>query len=258
MPWTDIICCPCACLNAGLQLKTAVVVPLVDGGDQQVAPTLVTDVAAAVMQALRMPNSIGKTYCLAGPEALTWVACPVCTLWERVWHFACLHAEPCPDVPACVRGLPEASCSQRPPCACMCIPPVRRMREIVQLILATMREDEDPSLPVPRALAKLLAGPTDTISRMVRVGEADRQERVHVSKLPCTGCGGLLGHGHSAFYKPSVAHDVAHWMLFWRCSWRLDGWHSRVMLHFRSPLLPPRVAAAAAALPQLHVDQRLD
>jgi hypothetical protein len=54
-----------------MQLKSNVVVPMIDGGGQRVAPTLVTDVATAIMQSLRMADSKGRTFYLAGPEEMT-------------------------------------------------------------------------------------------------------------------------------------------------------------------------------------------
>ena len=48
----------------------APVLPVV-GGASHFQPTLVTDVAAAILQALRLPESAGQTYELAGPERLS-------------------------------------------------------------------------------------------------------------------------------------------------------------------------------------------
>ncbi len=45
--------------------------PVVGGGKSLMQPTLVTDVAAAIMQALNLPESAGQTYELAGPEAIS-------------------------------------------------------------------------------------------------------------------------------------------------------------------------------------------
>lgn len=49
----------------------APVLPVVGGGKSLMQPTLVTDVAAAIMQALALPESAGQTYELAGPEAIS-------------------------------------------------------------------------------------------------------------------------------------------------------------------------------------------
>lgn len=45
--------------------------PVVGGGKTLLQPTLVTDVAAAILQALSLPESAGQTYELAGPEAVS-------------------------------------------------------------------------------------------------------------------------------------------------------------------------------------------
>lgn len=49
----------------------APILPVVGGGKSLMQPTLVTDVAAAIMQALSLPESAGQTYELAGPEAVS-------------------------------------------------------------------------------------------------------------------------------------------------------------------------------------------
>lgn len=48
--------------------------PLVGGGKTLFQPTLVTDVATAVIHALNMPETVGKTYELGGPEILSFAA----------------------------------------------------------------------------------------------------------------------------------------------------------------------------------------
>lgn len=45
--------------------------PVVGGGKTLLQPTLVTDVAAAILQTLNLPESAGQTYELAGPETLS-------------------------------------------------------------------------------------------------------------------------------------------------------------------------------------------
>ena len=58
------------------QAKFATIMQLVDGGEQRMAPTHVTDVASAAVAALRDPNSVGPDpkhaiHYLYGPEVLT-------------------------------------------------------------------------------------------------------------------------------------------------------------------------------------------
>ena len=57
--------------NILYQLKFGASMWLIDGGDQPLQPTYVTDVSAAVGQALQKEDSVGKTYYLGGPEILT-------------------------------------------------------------------------------------------------------------------------------------------------------------------------------------------
>jgi len=57
--------------NILYQLKFGASMWLIDGGDQPLQPTYVTDVSAAVGQALQTEDSVGKTYHLGGPEILT-------------------------------------------------------------------------------------------------------------------------------------------------------------------------------------------
>ncbi len=45
--------------------------PVVGGGKSLLQPTLVTDVASAIIQALNLPESAGQTYELGGPEAVS-------------------------------------------------------------------------------------------------------------------------------------------------------------------------------------------
>lgn len=48
------------------------VVPLIDGGDAQVQPVALDDVCRSMAAALRMPETQGKTYEVAGPDRLTY------------------------------------------------------------------------------------------------------------------------------------------------------------------------------------------
>lgn len=68
-------------------------------------------------------------------------------------------------------------------------PPARcSLADIKDLILATMREDEDSSLYTPKAVAKLLATSTDTLARMVSSPE-ERAPSVHAqSASGCRAC----------------------------------------------------------------------
>ncbi|KAG2498336.1 hypothetical protein HYH03_003596 [Edaphochlamys debaryana] len=52
------------------QLTLTVFAPVVETGSAKLQPTYVPDVADAVVQALRKPESMGKTYYLGGPEQL--------------------------------------------------------------------------------------------------------------------------------------------------------------------------------------------
>jgi nucleoside-diphosphate-sugar epimerase len=57
--------------NILFQIKFGASMWLIDGGEQPLQPTYVTDVAAAVGQALQTEDSVGKTYYLGGPETLS-------------------------------------------------------------------------------------------------------------------------------------------------------------------------------------------
>ncbi len=71
-----------------MQLKFNLYVPLIDGGEQQLQPALVTDVSAAMLAALRSKETMGQTYHLGGPEVLRWVQVSS----SRVRHTQLQHA----------------------------------------------------------------------------------------------------------------------------------------------------------------------
>lgn len=89
-------------------VKLSALFPLVDGGAQPVQPHHVRDVAEAVVSALALEASKGKTYYLGGPEVTT------------------------------IRGL-------------------------VDLVRATLNQEEDNTVHVPAALARAIARPLDAL-----------------------------------------------------------------------------------------------
>ena len=59
--------------------RLAPVTPIVGDGTRRLQPIWVDDVAAYVVAALELPEALGRTFELGGPEAVTWDA-----FWERL------------------------------------------------------------------------------------------------------------------------------------------------------------------------------
>lgn len=134
--------------NLIYQCKWRAAVPLVDDGAVRLQPTYVPDVAAAVMAALRMAETKGNTYTLAGPEVLT-------------------------------------------------------MRQLVDLVYSTLLEDEDETVNVPSAIAKLAFAPIDKLNRILpdmrfnHMNTAAYVDEVSVDRVAPAGADGYKALGIS-------------------------------------------------------------
>ena len=173
--------------------------PLVGGGTARLQPVYVRDVADALMASLRSRDSMGKDYYLAGPDVLTRAPgprpggaaearqlCHDAAAGRRVSAAAFLICYDREAVRECGRAgwrrVPKAaSCAflrlagaSGPHCASLVRHGPssdrrarRRLKEVYQLTFATMRE-RFRYIPVPVALARLLAMPRERLYKSAR------------------------------------------------------------------------------------------